>query len=582
MLSSRLLNLLPEKLRTSETEPVIAADLAADIAEAKQFPQGFHAWLRHWAFKNRESGDILTFRSMWPGQAEFADKMIEVARHAQEIREWLGIFALKAGKLGFTELECAWDGYVAWARRNARVHVFSKEGESAKAMLALVKFGLQRMEPAWGIRFVGSDNREIEPDRAGVSVLRFAVLLYGQRDLADTRSVWAYSTGTFPSIDQSAFHSHIDEWAHMQDPGMVWGAVATTIAPSGTCHIVTRGAGEFKDVEDVWKAAVAKSSKLEAYFAPYTARPGRDAAWLQAEAASHPTIAALAHYAAETPEDAFLGDEDNDFVPIELWDKCFDPTLAAFIEDPDGSQWEAYFRPEGRRGRFVGNLPPGDKRTIILSADAGVTHDTFGVLAAGRHPTRPDDPAIFLCRVWRPDDFVDGVIDFATVESWIRTVCEGGCVLGHPQYAPWKGGGQCRPLRSQQWEPGDCPACKRIDAADASARVAAYNVWELVYDPYQLAAMAQSLRRDGVVYCHEMIQAGPRLTADRKLFDMIAQARLAHMGDYRLREHISNAKAKTQRDEESKLRIVKKAPHRRIDLAVCASMAVSEVMRLNL
>ena len=62
----------------------------------------------------------------------------------------------------------------------------------------------------------------------------------------------------------------------------------------------------------------------------------------------------------------------------------------------------------------------------------------------------------------------------------------------------------------------------------------------------------------------------------------IASLRLAHMGDWRLREHVSNSKALTQKHEESKLRIVKKAPHRRIDLTVAASMAVSEVMRLNL
>ena len=109
-----------------------------------------------------------------------------------------------------------------------------------------------------------------------------------------------------------------------------------------------------------------------------------------------------------------------------------------------------------------------------------------------------------------------------------------------------------------------------------------YHVYEIVYDPYQLAGMMQSLRRDGVVYVKEMIQSGPRLTADRKLYDMIVSGRLSHMGDWRLREHIQNSRAKTQKDEESKLRITKKAPHRHIDLAVAASMAVSEALRLNL
>jgi phage terminase large subunit-like protein len=137
-------------------------------------------------------------------------------------------------------------------------------------------------------------------------------------------------------------------------------------------------------------------------------------------------------------------------------------------------------------------------------------------------------------------------------------------------------------LVGQTWEPGDCPACRRIDAGDDGARTLPFNVYEVVYDPYQLAGMMQALRRDGVVYCKEMVQSGPRLTADRKLLEMIVGGRLAHCGDARLREHVQNSKAKTQKDEESKLRIVKKAVHRRIDLCVAASMAVSEVMRLNL
>lgn len=497
--------------------------------------------------------------------------MIEVATDAIARADWEGIFALKAGKLGFTELECAWDGYVSWARRNGRVHIFSKEEDSAKTILSWVKFGLRSMPSAWGIRFLASDEREIPPDKAGTTLLRFTVLRGGIRDFGDVRTVWAYATGKFPAIDQSCQHSHIDEWAHMQSPKDVWSAVSTTIAPGGTGHIVTRGAGENKEVEDSWKAAVQRLSKLRGFFAPYTSRPGRDREWLEREAASHPTQASLAHFAAESPDDAFLGDDDTDFVPIELWDHCFDPSLATFIDDEDGQQHY-----EGRRGRWVGNLQPGDKRTLVLGADAGVSHDWFGIVASGRHPERPDDPAIYLCKAWRPEDFQNKVIDFATVEAWLRTVCEGGCVLGHPQTPFWKGGAPCQPMRDQSWEPGDCPACRD------GQLIPPYNIYCVVYDPYQLAGMMQALRRAGVVYCNEVVQGGKRLTADRHLYDMIVSRRLSHMGDWRLREHIQNSRAKTQKDEDSKLRITKKAPHRHVDLAVAASMAVAEVMRLTL
>jgi hypothetical protein len=235
------------------------------------------------------------------------------------------------------------------------------------------------------------------------------------------------------------------------------------------------------------------------------------------------------------------------------------------------------------RGRWVGNLQPGDKTTLVLSADAGVSHDNFGIVAASRHPNRPDDPAIRLCKSWKPEDFEANVIDFGTVESWLRTVCMGGCVLGHPYADPaWRYGKRTSKLVGQTWEPGECPACLAIDAGDDAARVLGFNVYEVVYDPYQLADMMQSLRRDGIVYCKEMVQSGPRLTSDRKLYDMVIGGRLGHCGDARLREHVQNSKAKTQKDEESKLRIVKKAAHRRVDLCVAASMAVSEVMRLTL
>jgi hypothetical protein len=108
-------------------EPVIVStpELEADVAAARVYPQGFVAWLKYWRFKNRESGALLTFRNPWPGQEKFRDLMINVAQSAIDKAMWEGIFALKAGKLGFTELECAWDGYVLWARRNARVHLFS-------------------------------------------------------------------------------------------------------------------------------------------------------------------------------------------------------------------------------------------------------------------------------------------------------------------------------------------------------------------------------------------------------------------------------------------------------------------------
>jgi phage terminase large subunit-like protein len=48
-----------------------------------------------------------------------------------------------------------------------------------------------------------------------------------------------------------------------------------------------------------------------------------------------------------------------------------------------------------------------------------------------------------------------------------------------------------------------------------------------------------------------------------------------------LRDHIANARAKLSKDEDSRLRIIKRAPNRKIDLAVAASMGVSRILYLN-
>ena len=60
------------------------------------------------------------------------------------------------------------------------------------------------------------------------------------------------------------------------------------------------------------------------------------------------------------------------------------------------------------------------------------------------------------------------------------------------------------------------------------------------------------------------------------------QFSLAHTRDKLLKENIPNARAKLSKDEDSKKRIIKRAPGRKIDLAVAASMAVHQVLYLDL
>ncbi len=85
-----------------------------------------------------------------------------------------------------------------------------------------------------------------------------------------------------------------------------------------------------------------------------------------------------------------------------------------------------------------------------------------------------------------------------------------------------------------------------------------------------------------MVWCHEFSQTSDRLMADAQLFQLAMRRAISHTGNPTLREHVSNARAKLSKDEDTKMRIVKKSPSRKIDLAVAASMAVAQILYLNL
>lgn len=182
------------------------------------------------------------------------------------------------------------------------------------------------------------------------------------------------------------------------------------------------------------------------------------------------------------------------------------------------------------------DLPPFEpdhcKDAVVLGVDAASTGDSFAVVAVTRHPQRHGDVAIRACRKWDPPK--GGRIDYSGPEEFIRTVCQ------H------------------------------------------YRVVQIAYDPHQLEDMMQRLYREGVAWCEPFPQEKDRLMADRRFYDLIVNRRLAHDGDPDMREHIRNANAKLQKDQDSTLRIVKKAAGRKVDLAVAASMACHRCLYLLL
>lgn len=180
-------------------------------------------------------------------------------------------------------------------------------------------------------------------------------------------------------------------------------------------------------------------------------------------------------------------------------------------------------------------LKPGEtKDELVVAVDAATTSDCFAIIVASRHPDREDDPAIRAVKVFDPKDSVDGRVVYEDAEKFLRWLCD------------------------------------------------SFNIVQIAYDPYQLEDMMQRLRRDGVAWCYEFQQGAHRLKADRLLYDVIKQRRLGHNGSRTLREHALNADAKLQKDQDSTLRIVKRAQGRRIDAIVAASMAVYQCLYLLL
>jgi len=201
------------------------------------------------------------------------------------------------------------------------------------------------------------------------------------------------------------------------------------------------------------------------------------------------------------------------FVPIEWWDAC-----------------------------KVDVLPPMDEKTsTVVSLDAGVSNDPFGMVQVYRNPLNKEEVCIKYANRWLPPK--GGKINFQGTEE----------------------------------RPG--PEMKLEELVGEG------NVVQVAYDPYQLEDLAGRWRRKRKVWMFAFDQGTRRLKADSMLRDKIRGKTIVHDGSLdHLRENIMNANAKISSEdlEDRKIRIVKKTKDKKVDLTVALAMAVYEAMRLNL
>lgn len=156
---------------------------------------------------------------------------------------------------------------------------------------------------------------------------------------------------------------------------------------------------------------------------------------------------------------------------------------------------------------------------MIIGVDAAATSDCFAVVMLSR---RGNDVYIHYARKWIPPK--GGAISFKEPEAEIRRLLN------------------------------------------------AYNVLEIAYDRHQLVDMMQRIRNEEVANTREFSQAGDRLVADKRLYDLIRDKRIHHTGEVDLKEHMSNAASETNK-ADSTLRIVKRDENLKIDLVIAVSMA---------
>jgi hypothetical protein len=191
-------------------------------------------------------------------------------------------------------------------------------------------------------------------------------------------------------------------------------------------------------------------------------------------------------------------------------------------------------------------------------------------VAVARNKENVKDIDVRAVREWKPPP--GGAIDYSEPEGFLRTICKGGCAMGHPQYPPFK-------LNEEGAAAVNKPVCP---ACQDGVLIPPFNVKCIVYDNHQLVGMMQGLERDGVAWCEDFDQGDLRLQADRGLYLMIARREIHHDGNEALRTHVQNAKARLQKEEESTMRIVKKAQDRKVDILVALSMAAHQCRYLLL
>lgn len=188
-------------------------------------------------------------------------------------------------------------------------------------------------------------------------------------------------------------------------------------------------------------------------------------------------------------------------------------------------------------------LPPleeGSREFAVMAIDASMTSDCTALCIVTRHPNDRSRPALRYYKKWDPKES-GGVVSYrgeGNLEDEIR---------------------QCH----KRW-----------------------NIVEATYDNYQIHDLMTQLSEEGAINASPFSQGADRMEADKHLYDVLRDKRLAHRDtngsiETDMSQHLKNCAAEYNVKQGTKLRIVKSGTNTsagKIDLAVVLSMGTHRLM----
>jgi len=337
---------------------------AASLTQTSLQAPDVAAWVGSEVFIEQPQGTDVTLIPfhLWPAQQSALDVIAQVRQ----------VIILKARQLGLSWLVISYAVWLCLYHRNQTVLVFSKDQDSANEI----------------VRRAGVVYKHLKNKPTGIAVDNITQLAWenGSRIKSFAATEDAGSSFTASLII-------LDEFAKMRYAETLYTSVKPTINDGGRVVIISTAKGEGNPFHKLWDGAVKGLNALKPIFIPWSARPGRDAAWY---ARAESDAISSAHHKQEYP-----GNADEAFTLVG--EERFLPSMIL---------WDA----------LKESLPALGREPMVLGMDAGVSNDSFGLVGVSRHPGRPKDVAVRFVQVWTPPP--GGQIDFAGPESVVQDLAQ--------------------------------------------------------------------------------------------------------------------------------------------------------------